>query len=63
MVFFDKLTFSQITGVFEAFKEYYKPCEQEIKSRKKYYSIADVENIDSTVEESPIVPQIHYSLM
>lgn len=44
MVFFDKLTFSQVTTVFEAFKDYYKPCENEIKQRSRYRDKCDLES-------------------
>lgn len=60
MVFFGKLTFSQVTAVFESFKEYYKPCEEDIKARRRYYASAKADLETELPEEIPTSPQIHY---
>lgn len=60
MVFFGKLTFSQVTAVFESFKEYYKPCEEDIKARRRYYANAKPDLETELIDEMPTSPQIHY---
>lgn len=52
MVFFEKLSFSQVIELYEAYKVYYSPVEKEADSRQKFLELVNADQNETDLDNT-----------